>query len=135
MCCIYRISRISHLLYCLRAQFCQHSVFVGSERFSNNRGFCKLDPVYSATALLILYKFLGLLFDPDDGGNMFLRNVDELLPDYIELHVRTQYILQTQCILGEVNATPPLLLQTVNKITFRGSQRLCICCCLSHVPL
>jgi hypothetical protein len=30
----------------------------------------------------------GLLFDPEDGGNMFPRNVGWLLTDYTELHPR-----------------------------------------------
>jgi hypothetical protein len=30
--------------------------------------------------------FLGLLFDPEDGGSTILRNVDELLPMYTASH-------------------------------------------------
>jgi hypothetical protein len=33
----------------------------------------------------------GLLFDPEDGGNTFVRNVGKLLPDYITSHPRRQY--------------------------------------------
>jgi hypothetical protein len=28
-----------------------------------------------------------LLLDPEDGGNIFLRNVSELLPDYMTSHI------------------------------------------------
>jgi hypothetical protein len=31
---------------------------------------------------------LGLLFNPEDEGSMFLRNFGELLPDYIAIHPR-----------------------------------------------
>jgi hypothetical protein len=41
-------------------------------------------------------KFLGSLFDPDDEGNMFLRNVSELLPKYTTLH-QEDSILYIHC--------------------------------------
>jgi hypothetical protein len=34
---------------------------------------------------------LGLLFDPEDGGDTFLRNVGGLLPNYMELEPRISY--------------------------------------------
>jgi hypothetical protein len=34
------------------------------------------------TCWLLVSYFLGLLFRPEDGGNMFLENVSKLLPDY-----------------------------------------------------
>jgi hypothetical protein len=33
-------------------------------------------------------RFLGLLFEPEDGGRMFLRNVGKFLPDYAVSHLR-----------------------------------------------
>jgi hypothetical protein len=33
---------------------------------------------------------LGLLFDPEDGGSMFLRKVGERVPDYKSSHPRGQ---------------------------------------------
>jgi hypothetical protein len=35
------------------------------------------------SALLASVPFLSwLMFNPEDGGSMFLRNIDELIPDY-----------------------------------------------------
>jgi hypothetical protein len=42
--------------------------------------FCTLLAVLAASC------FLGLLFNPVDGGNTFLRNVDELLGGHFILH-------------------------------------------------
>jgi hypothetical protein len=36
--------------------------------------------------LLVLYWLLGFLFDPEDEGDTSLRNVFELLPDYMASH-------------------------------------------------
>jgi hypothetical protein len=38
--------------------------------------------------LLFAGYLLGLLFDPEDGGDTFLRKVSEFLPDYTALHFR-----------------------------------------------
>jgi hypothetical protein len=32
-------------------------------------------------------RFLSLRGDPEDGGNMFLRNISKVLPDYTALHL------------------------------------------------
>jgi hypothetical protein len=37
-------------------------------------------------AALTFYHLLGLLFDPEDGGSMFLQNTGELLPNYMVEH-------------------------------------------------
>lgn len=34
---------------------------------------------------------LGLLFDPDDGDNMLLRNIGKVQPDCMASYLRTQY--------------------------------------------
>jgi hypothetical protein len=44
-----------------------------------------------ACQLLFACYLLGLLFDPEDGGSVFLQNVSELIPDYTVSHPRTQY--------------------------------------------
>jgi hypothetical protein len=40
---------------------------------------------------------LRLLFDPDDGGNIFLWNFSKLLPDYMVLHPKRQCSLHWIC--------------------------------------
>jgi hypothetical protein len=32
--------------------------------------------------------FLSILFDPEDGGSMIIRNFGKLLPDYATSHIR-----------------------------------------------
>jgi hypothetical protein len=55
--------------------------------FSNNKNSYVL-----RTTKGFAYCFLlGLLFDPDDGGNMFLLNVGEPLPDYTTLYPRSHH--------------------------------------------
>jgi hypothetical protein len=39
---------------------------------------------------------LGLFFDPEDGGNMFLRNVYLFSTDYTAFNPRTQHSLTSQ---------------------------------------
>lgn len=41
----------------------------------------------ASKALLFL---TGLLFNPEDGGDMFLENIGSLLSDYISLHLKRQ---------------------------------------------
>jgi hypothetical protein len=43
----------------------------------------------SACYLLHPGFLLGLFFDPEDGGDIFHRNISELLMDYTALHPRT----------------------------------------------
>jgi hypothetical protein len=51
-----------------------------------------MNPVFQAQLPLIAaYVLLGLLFYPEDGGSMFLRNVDELLSDYTSSYHRRKY--------------------------------------------
>jgi hypothetical protein len=38
---------------------------------------------------------LGLLFHPEAGGSIFLRNLSEFLPDYTALHPEKQYSSNT----------------------------------------
>jgi hypothetical protein len=47
----------------------------------------------SSNAVLLATYLPGLLFNPEDGGCMFLQNIGELLPDYMALHPRQQYSL------------------------------------------
>jgi hypothetical protein len=42
--------------------------------------------------LLLARQFLGLLFDPEDGSNLFLPNVGKLLSDYTATHLRSPLI-------------------------------------------
>jgi hypothetical protein len=49
-------------------------------RFEEAEGF--------ACCLLLADYSLDLLFNPEDGGSMFLRNVSEHLPDYTASHPR-----------------------------------------------
>jgi hypothetical protein len=44
--------------------------------------------VHSACSLLLAGFLLGLFFDSEDRGSMFLQNVCELLLDYTALHLR-----------------------------------------------
>jgi hypothetical protein len=37
-----------------------------------------------------------VLFFPEDGGNILLRNVSKLQPDYATSHLRKQWSLQSQ---------------------------------------
>jgi hypothetical protein len=46
----------------------------------------------SSVCCLIQAGFLlGLLFDPEDGSDMFLRNVDRISPDYMTLYCISEY--------------------------------------------
>jgi hypothetical protein len=36
--------------------------------------------------LLLAFGLLGLIFDPEDGGSTFLRNISELLPEHTASH-------------------------------------------------
>jgi hypothetical protein len=40
----------------------------------------------------------GLIFDPEDGGNTFLRNVDKFLPNYMASHPTSFLIMVTKRI-------------------------------------
>jgi hypothetical protein len=42
---------------------------------------------------------LALLFDPENGGDMILRNISCLLPDYMVLHPRRQKSSRAQTFL------------------------------------
>jgi hypothetical protein len=42
----------------------------------------------SACRLLLTVFLLGFFSSPKDGGNMFLRNVGELLSDYTPIYIR-----------------------------------------------
>jgi hypothetical protein len=48
----------------------------------------------SDVCLLLTSYLIGLLFDIEDGGNTWFRNVCERLPDYIALFSTTQYSSQ-----------------------------------------
>jgi hypothetical protein len=39
------------------------------------------------TAIVSYWLIFGLLFDPEDGSSTYLRNVEEILPEYMELHI------------------------------------------------
>jgi hypothetical protein len=54
--------------------------------FSNN----KIIYVLTTTKSFASCFLLGLLFGPDDGGNMFLLNISEVLPYYTALYPRRQ---------------------------------------------
>jgi hypothetical protein len=43
---------------------------------------------YALFCMLFVHLLLGLLFDLEDGGEMFLRNIGWLSADYTELHPR-----------------------------------------------
>jgi hypothetical protein len=43
-----------------------------------------------ACLLLLADCFHGLLFEPENGGDIFLRNVSEILLDYTAIHPRIQ---------------------------------------------
>jgi hypothetical protein len=45
---------------------------------------------YRTAEIAISFWFLGLFFDPEDGGDMYLRNVGPLSADYIALYPRRQ---------------------------------------------
>jgi hypothetical protein len=47
-------------------------------------------PSKKPRCLLLASRLLGLLFDPDDGGDMFLRNVCKFLTDYTSSHPRRE---------------------------------------------
>jgi hypothetical protein len=47
--------------------------------------------VSSACSLLHAGFLLGLLIDPEDGGDIFLRNIDFPLPDYMALYSRREH--------------------------------------------
>jgi hypothetical protein len=46
--------------------------------------------------------FLGLFFDPEDEGNMFLRNVGTVSPDYTALQARIPYSSQSSLRESEI---------------------------------
>jgi hypothetical protein len=53
---------------------------------------CSLvEDICFAVNLLLAGHLLGLHFDSDNGGSMFLSNTGKLLLDYIVLHPRRQY--------------------------------------------
>jgi hypothetical protein len=54
---------------------------------------------------------LGLFFDPEDGGDMFLRNVDSFSTDYTALHPR-RYTLQLVRVIKLGGAIPQLTVST-----------------------
>jgi hypothetical protein len=64
-------------MYCLHLQ-CQRESEVRNGK----------KQVASRAQLLLAGLFLGLLFDPEDGGSAFLWSAVRLLPDYAVLHSR-----------------------------------------------
>jgi hypothetical protein len=44
---------------------------------------CSYDLQNSTCSLILVYLFLGLPFDPEDGRSAFLEKVGELRPDYM----------------------------------------------------
>jgi hypothetical protein len=62
---------------------------IGRVNFVSSAQNCLL--ICSASCLLHSGFLLGLLFYPDDGGDMFLRNVGRLSADYRTLYPRRQF--------------------------------------------
>jgi hypothetical protein len=52
----------------------------------------KLSLLHASTTLLLV-----LVFGPEDGGNVFLRNVG-LSPNYTTLYLRSPYFLHIKCL-------------------------------------
>jgi hypothetical protein len=79
--------------------------YIPGDRILYNRR-CENLKSYRACCLL------GLLFDPEAGGSMFLRNVRKLLPDYTASYPRRQstysllFLLALSCIAGWATASP-----------------------------
>jgi hypothetical protein len=61
---------------------------------------------YSFTCCLLLARcLLGLLFDLEDGGRMFLQNVGQLLADHMALHPRSQYSTSHVIVFSRFSVT------------------------------
>jgi hypothetical protein len=59
------------------------------------------------THLLLALGLLGLLFHPEVGGSIFLRNLTEFLPDYTALHPERQYTSHTVLTVMKKNLEWP----------------------------
>jgi hypothetical protein len=62
-------------------------------------------------SLWLAVHLLSLLFDPEDGGTILIRNISKLLPDYTLLQTKRQYPSITMRILNL--ATDILLFQLI----------------------
>jgi hypothetical protein len=67
-----------------QASICWISVSQGRNQQKHATGCAQLDVWF------FFFFLLGLIFDLEDGGNMFLQNVNCLLPDYTALHPKRQ---------------------------------------------
>jgi hypothetical protein len=56
---------------------------------SGSINYCEIEE--RACHLLLRWFLAGLFFEPEDGGDMFLRNVGGLSTDYTALYTRTWY--------------------------------------------
>jgi hypothetical protein len=78
-------SSVYHLSYCIPTPLRRHHI---NKTQTKNFVFSCTAPCIRTCHVVHTGVLLGLFFNPEDKGKMFLRNVDRFLTDYMALHLR-----------------------------------------------